>query len=205
MLNNLPSVTVLMIVCADDNEVDTVISNFTVPQAVERTVIAPQLSSLHLCYQSTTAHYKGCLEMVDSRWKATDCALKVATLLVPNGPELDDATRRDLGFSDPKPREYSTSLVYPFYYSEAYRDLALETVIHWLAEIQQNFGQQDLIGLLSDFSQSRLHDSIVIIAQYAPPGNVSLEFYVNAECEKLAAVQQGTILWNWNHWDELTR
>lgn len=98
VLHNFSSITELAIVADQPNvnhEVNMLLSNLTVWESKPITV-APQLRSIFFgCADENHIDYSAYLAMVESRWKAENCALKRAALLsLSSGP--DPATLADL-------------------------------------------------------------------------------------------------------------
>ncbi|KAJ7147734.1 hypothetical protein C8R43DRAFT_1069506 [Mycena crocata] len=59
-------------------------------------VVSPQLSEINIGCDDTFIDYKLYLEMLKSRWKADNCALKAATLIVDSEPGPEPATLQAL-------------------------------------------------------------------------------------------------------------
>ncbi|KAF7356298.1 F-box domain-containing protein [Mycena venus] len=99
ILQNSPSITELVIV-NDDNamaEINTLMAALTVSNLPGSTAVAPHLSLMFFgCDEENYIHYPAYVEMLQSRWKAENCALRTAALLVADGPRPDFATLRDL-------------------------------------------------------------------------------------------------------------
>ncbi|KAF7345454.1 ABC protein [Mycena venus] len=99
MLQKLPFITELTITIEDSSArfgINLLMSDLTVSQFPERTVVAPQLRCMFFgCESESFFNYGQYLRMLESRWRAPNCALKAAALLTEvHGP--DSATLRGL-------------------------------------------------------------------------------------------------------------
>ncbi|KAJ6530850.1 hypothetical protein DFH09DRAFT_1326746 [Mycena vulgaris] len=95
ILRKAPSVVDLTILLPrpDDNgSVNTLMAALTIRDFIESTSMAPQLRSLFFGCEDDNIDYAVYLGMLQSRWKAGDCGLKAATLLIDSGPGPDPAT-----------------------------------------------------------------------------------------------------------------
>ncbi|KAJ6541684.1 hypothetical protein B0H19DRAFT_1174206 [Mycena capillaripes] len=100
ILQKCSSITELVILNAADtsdeelesDEIDELLAALTMSPLVGATVIAPHLSLMIFgCEDGNYLDYTAYLEMLESRWKAENCALKAAALLT-EGPGPDPAT-----------------------------------------------------------------------------------------------------------------
>ncbi|KAJ7146563.1 hypothetical protein C8R44DRAFT_898607 [Mycena epipterygia] len=74
-------------------EVNTLISNFTISDLPGSTPVAPQLLDISFgCEDDNYIDYTVYLDMLESRWKAKNCALKATALLTYSGPGPDSET-----------------------------------------------------------------------------------------------------------------
>ncbi|KAJ7483486.1 hypothetical protein FB451DRAFT_107135 [Mycena latifolia] len=98
ILRKFPSVSELAIITADAEDaaykaVNALISNLTLPNPTGGAVLAPRLSKIHFgCENECFIDYTLYLQMLESRWKAQDCALEGAALIIRSGPRPDPTT-----------------------------------------------------------------------------------------------------------------
>ncbi|KAF7336857.1 F-box domain-containing protein [Mycena venus] len=95
-LSTITQLIIMILYLSDTDRMNTLLSTLTVSKFAEGTAVAPQLSSLIIGYEDDNC--VDCVvyfEMVKSRWRAQNCALKSATLLT-KGPCLDPDTFRGL-------------------------------------------------------------------------------------------------------------
>ncbi|KAJ6543636.1 hypothetical protein DFH09DRAFT_1322093 [Mycena vulgaris] len=101
ILHKYPSLTELFVIIHqhDDHDlnttyqvVNTLISHLTT-HSTESARISPQLTEIRIgCHAETYIDYALCLNMLKSRWKSADCALKSAAVLTASGPGPDSVT-----------------------------------------------------------------------------------------------------------------
>ncbi|KAJ7442464.1 hypothetical protein FB451DRAFT_110236 [Mycena latifolia] len=106
ILRKFPSISELAIIANDpdqdwdttDEMVNGLISYLTILRhPAENVVLAPQLSKIcFACEEESYIDYSRYLQMLQSRWKTADCALKSAALVIDLEPRLEAATRRGL-------------------------------------------------------------------------------------------------------------
>ncbi|KAJ7483493.1 hypothetical protein FB451DRAFT_1393596 [Mycena latifolia] len=97
ILRKLPSVSELAIITADAEDAackaaNALISHLTLPDPTGSAVLAPQLSKIHFgCQNGSFIDFTLYLQMLKSRWKAQECALEGAALVMESGPKPDPA------------------------------------------------------------------------------------------------------------------
>ncbi|KAF7356296.1 F-box domain-containing protein [Mycena venus] len=96
ILQKCPSITELVLVHDDDNareSINALIASLTVSNLPKSTVVAPHLELVYVgCPEESYIDYAAFLEMLESRWKAENCALKTAALVIEDGPGPDPRT-----------------------------------------------------------------------------------------------------------------
>ncbi|KAJ6568418.1 hypothetical protein DFH09DRAFT_1363119 [Mycena vulgaris] len=86
-IRKFPCITELAIVTTLYRADNTIISDLTVKPFAASGVLAPHLSKIDFgCEGETEINYDLHLTMLQSRWRATDCALKAAALVTESGP-----------------------------------------------------------------------------------------------------------------------
>ncbi|KAJ6465180.1 hypothetical protein C8R47DRAFT_1326523 [Mycena vitilis] len=90
ILRRITCITELVILSTEVTATNALISTLTASNLGRSTTIAPQLRLIFLgCNADCYMDEKLYLEMLESRWKAEDCALKSAALIVDFGPRPD--------------------------------------------------------------------------------------------------------------------
>ncbi|KAJ6568437.1 hypothetical protein DFH09DRAFT_1033835 [Mycena vulgaris] len=98
-LQKFPSITELAIItCGEDLEAvcevgNTIIADLTSPHPTDSATVAPQLSKIDFgCEDETYIDHALYLKMLESRWRADNCALKAAALVRELGPGPNPVT-----------------------------------------------------------------------------------------------------------------
>ncbi|KAJ7483485.1 hypothetical protein FB451DRAFT_107141 [Mycena latifolia] len=100
ILRELPSLSELGVMAYQPNHgssVNIFISNLIIPNPTGSAVLAPQLSKIYFaCSGESSIDYTLYLRMLQSRWKAKDCALEDAALLTDDSVPIGPVTLRGL-------------------------------------------------------------------------------------------------------------
>ncbi|KAJ7483450.1 hypothetical protein FB451DRAFT_1170050 [Mycena latifolia] len=103
ILHKYPSITELAILpyAADlktgYDAADSLLSHFTIPNSTSEAAVAPHLCAIEFgCAEKTSIDYALYLTMIKSRWRAPNCALRSAALIMNSGPGPTPATLHGL-------------------------------------------------------------------------------------------------------------